>query len=268
MWSEFTNLIASKFSITLADITCEMDKSDKWSLNIILDYSNVNGALNIVNKTNGFRLLLDSDYNYVKSIEALVNKIIIHTNASYFYLNKISDLKLYYRQTSDENIITDDAGSFLPQLDGVKVDKNINSYFITNMSCGVQTNFSKDFAEFSYESALKIDCLQKIFNENICTLSEVIDDDEQKDAIVCYRFNYSNDKAQNIRFYIGYSEPIKVWCNKRLVLTNTNKTISISHNDFFFETLEQNIDVVMCLQCKNVDESFKLRGIMVKVVLL
>lgn len=268
MWCDFISFVSSKFNIALEHIEYEMDVSDKWSLNIIVNYTNVNGGLNAANDINGFCLLLDSDDNYVKSVKAQDNKIIIYTKASYYYLNQISDLKLYYRQSPSENIITDNNGSFLPQLNGVRVDKFVDSYFITNMFCGFHKNWTEEYMDFSYENALRIDCSQKIFNENICTISEIVDDEEQNSAIICYKFNYSNDKAQNIRFYIGYSEPIKVWCNGKLVLTNENKITPISHNDFFFETSDRCIEVVMCLQNKNINEYFKLRGVMVKVVLL
>lgn len=268
IWSYFISVTTSKFDITLENIDYKIDISDKWSLIITLTFSNVKGRIKIFDGTNGFCLLLDSDDNYVKSVDAQDNIITIHTNVSYFCLNKISDLKLYYSQSPSASIITDDAGAFLPQLNGIRVDRYVDSYFITNMQSGFQKELEGDFAEFSYENALRIDCSQQIFNENICTISEVVGGIEQDIEIICYKFYYRNDKVQNLRFYIGYSEPIKIWCNRKLVFINENKITLISHNDFFFETSDQYIEVVVCLQNKNIEEYYKLRGIIVKVVLL
>lgn len=261
-WCDFYNCISSKFAIELDSISYELDEFDKWSVKVVISYSNVQGKLNIVDGLNGFKIMLDTEENYVKSIKAFDNKIIIYTTISYYCFNQISDFKLYYKQ-APISMITDDGGRFLPQLDGIKIDNVKKSRFITNMLYGVQEQTSIECIDFLCN--LKIEYLPKIFKENICSLSEVVDSDKFSNTIVWFKFRYINEQEEELMLRIGHSDPIRIWINEEPFIFVRSKYTPISYNDVVIYTNEKNIEVIIAIEISKGNANLQDRGIIVRV---
>lgn len=231
-------------------------------MKVVISYSNVQGKLNIVDGLNGFKIMLDTEENYVKSIKAFDNKIIIYTTISYYCFNQISDFKLYYKQ-APISMITDDGGRFLPQLDGIKIDNVKKSRFITNMLYGVQEQTSIECIDFLCN--LKIEYLPKIFKENICSLSEVVDSDKFSNTIVWFKFRYINEQEEELMLRIGHSDPIRIWINEEPFIFVRSKYTPISYNDVVIYTNEKNIEVIIAIEISKGNANLQDRGIIVRV---
>lgn len=61
---------------------------------------------------------------------------------------------------------------------------------------------------------MKIEYLPKIFKENICSLSEVVDSDKFSNTIVWFKFRYINEQEEELMLRIGHSDPIRIWINE------------------------------------------------------
>lgn len=160
-------------------------------------------------------------------------------------------------------MITDDGGRFLPQLDGIKIDNVKKSRFITNMLYGVQEQTSIECIDFLCN--LKIEYLPKIFKENICSLSEVVDSDKFSNTIVWFKFRYINEQEEELMLRIGHSDPIRIWINEEPFIFVRSKYTPISYNDVVIYTNEKNIEVIIAIEISKGNANLQDRGIIVRV---
>lgn len=226
MWDAFENSVKSKYNIFLEKISCRFNLNDLFGTIVELTYRNVKGKLMLNNSREEFIINTDSEYNYVRNVEIINNKIILYTDIPYYFINDLSDAQLFYIPKAGRNQIIDNENHYLLVINGERLDTRLMTPYICELY--ISEPFSDVLIkDLDYKQTNNVVYQSNNFANHICAVTDIYKKEHINKRIVFFRFYFNCKNSAKIKIHIGYSCSIKVWVNTQALYSGDSKILPI-----------------------------------------
>lgn len=211
--------------IKLEYIKCKLNPN-KYSLDIVIKYSNVIGELYSIGDPLGFSIKIAPRFHETKgfgSIKLKGNKIIIHAWNAYRGINDKDLCYLTYGYPEESNnVITDSVGRLLPTMDLIKITKQVfMTPFVNILRVSPVLSIENSLENLEYPHDLdNYNFATRYFHEWFNDVTEDFRAYEDEKAVIYFRLVLNCEEEMKLTMFLGFEDrgTIKAWANKVPIL--------------------------------------------------